>query len=127
MKNILNSKKQAKHKFRAPARGPSCFGFRGWCARSGLLEKRGLPARVTAQQRPSSVDVVKVELAVGALDHERVLSLLLDDACVHQVAHEDSCSSVVVSLLLHLLHLLLELVELCELGADLVLPVKLRL
>ena len=71
----------------------------------------------------SSFDVVKVELAVRALNNKGILVFLLHYASIHQITHEDGSGPVVVGLLLHLRHLLLELVKLGKLGTDLVLSV----
>lgn len=59
-----------------------------------------------------------------ALDDEGMLVLLLDYACVDQVAHEDGRGPVVLRLLLRLSHLKLELIESCELGPCLILLVE---
>ena len=77
--------------------------------------------------KSSLLNVIEVEFAITALDGEGVLSLLLDYACVDEVADEHGRGPVVLGLLLNLLHLLLQLIEPGGLGSCLVLLVQLGL
>jgi len=81
---------------------------------------------VTEQRaaKHSLLIVVEVELALGALDHEGARSLLLDDARVDEVAHQDRGVPVDGGLLLHLLELVLDLIEPRGLASALVLAVE---